>query len=149
VSEEAEPTGPEEGMPPRLAEFARQARDLVDRALRTPEELWSSCSGAARQVAPIDSKFRLDHVILSTNTVLPEIHIFFRWGREQTLFGVRESVGQDDDLAPAAGATDAEELASLIMDSLAENLLAVGYGMKNAIREPQDGVTWLHWERRH
>lgn len=148
MSDEAEPIQPDD-TPSRLAEFARQTWDLVDRALRTPAELWSSGSGAVRLVPSIDSKFQLDRVVLGTETVPPEIHILFRWAGEQTLFGVRELVEQDDAVTPVLNATYAEESAAVIMDSLEENLLAVGYGIKNAIREPQNDVTWLRWDPRH
>jgi hypothetical protein len=97
--------------------------------------------------SPIDSRFQLDRVLLHTDTVPPEVHIIFRWAGEQTLFGVREPVEQDDDEARVVGTTAADELASLILISLEENLLACGYGIENAIREPQGGdVTWLHWD---
>ncbi len=36
-------------------------------------------------------------------------------------------------------------LASMIIVSLEENPLASGYGIENAIREPQGNVTWLRW----
>jgi hypothetical protein len=100
-------------------------------------------------VPPIDSRFQLDRVLLRTNTVPPEIHILFRWAREQTLFGVRELVAQEDMERDTeelvVGATAADELASVILISLEENLLASGYGIENASREPQGNVTWLRW----
>jgi hypothetical protein len=102
-------------------------------------------SGVTRQVPPIDLRFQLDRVLLRTDTVPPEIHILFRWARDQTLFGVREPVEQDDD-EPPVGMTAAEELASMIAISLEEDLTAVGYGIENAIRQRQDNVTWLHWD---
>jgi hypothetical protein len=80
-----------------------------------------------------------------TDTVPPEIQILFRWARDQTLFGVREPVEKDDD-EPPVGMTAAEELASMITISLEENLTAIGYGIENAIRQPQDDVTWLRWD---
>lgn len=82
--------------------------------------------------------------MLRTNTVPPEIQILFRWARDPTLFGVREPVEQGGDERPA-GMTAAEELASMITISLEENLLAIGFGIENAIRQPQGEVTWLRW----
>lgn len=102
-------------------------------------------SGVTRQVPPINSRFQLDRVLLRTDTVPPEIHILFRWARDPTLFGVRAAVMQDDDERPV-GMTAAEELASMITISLEENLLAIGYGIENAIRQPEGDVTWLHWD---
>ena len=129
-----------------LADFARQARDLVDRQLRTPGLAWYPDSGVTRRVPPIDSSFQLDRVVLCTDTVPPEIQIIFRWTDEQTLFGVRELVVLDDEADLVVGSTPAEELASMITMSLEENLLASGYGIENAIREPLGDVTWLHWD---
>jgi hypothetical protein len=48
---------------------------------------------------------------------------------------------QDDDDLQFLGVT----LASMIIVSLEENLLASGYGIENAIREPHGNVTWLRW----
>src|SRR5215468_9351733 len=75
-----------------------------------------------------------EQVLLRTDTVPPEIHIAFRWAGERTLFGVRERVKHDDDEARAVGGTTAGALASMIVISLEENLLACGYGIENAIR---------------
>jgi len=97
--------------------------------------------GRVQQVPPIDSRFQLDQVLLRTDAVPPEIHILFRWTGEQALFGVREAVVQDDDDLQFLGVT----LASMIIVSLEENLLASGYGIENAIREPHGNVTWLRW----
>jgi hypothetical protein len=80
MSDEPESIQPDD-TPSHLAEFARQTQDLVDRALRTPAELWSSGSGAARLVPSIDSKFQLDRVVLSTETV-PLRSISFSAGPE-------------------------------------------------------------------
>jgi len=104
-----------------------------------------SDSGATWRVPPIDSRFQLGRVLLRTDTVPPQIHILFRWDGEQTLYGVRVSVEQDDDEPVVIGTTVAGSLASLITISLEENLLAHGYGIENAIRKPQGDVTWLHW----
>ena len=60
----------------------------------------------------------------------------FRWAGEQALFGVSYVIEQDE---------TARELASMIVISLEEDLLACGYGVENAIREPKGEVTWLHW----
>jgi hypothetical protein len=102
-------------------------------------------SGVTWQVPPIDSRFRLDRVLLRTDTVPPEIKILFRRASDPTLFGVREPVEQDDHETPV-GMTAAEELASMIAISLEEDLLAIGFGIENAIQQPQGGVTWLHWD---
>jgi hypothetical protein len=120
---------------------------MVDRQLRTPGLAWYPDSGVTRPVPPIDSDFQLDRVVLRTGTVPPEIQITFRWAGEQTLFGVREPVVLDDEDEAdlVVGSTPAEELASMITMSLEENLLASGYGIENAIREPLGDVTWLHW----
>ena len=134
---------PRDALPPP-AEFARQVRDLVDRGLRTPG-LMISDSGATWRVPPIDSRFQLGRVLLRTHTVPPQIHILFRWDGEQTLYGVRVSVEQDDYEPVVIGTTVAGSLASLITISLEEDLLAHGYGIENAIRKPQGDVTWLHW----
>jgi hypothetical protein len=102
-------------------------------------------SGVTRQVPPIDSRFQLDRVLLRTDTVPPEIQILFRWAEEQTLFGVREPVEQGGVELPV-GMTAAEELASMIAISLEEDLLAIGFGIENAIQQRQGDVTWLHWD---
>jgi hypothetical protein len=125
---------------PPLAELARQTRDQVDLDLGTPWTMNHS-DGRVQQVPPIDGRFKLDRVLLRTDTVPPEIHILFRWAGEQVLFGVREAVVQDDDDLQFLGVT----LASMIIVSLEEDLLASGYGIENAIREPQGNVTWLRW----
>lgn len=125
---------------------AQQARDLVDRQLRTPALAWYPDSGVTRHVPPIDSKFELDRVVLRTGTVPPEIQITFRWAGEQALFGVRELAVLDYEADLVVGSIPAEELASMITISLEENLLASGYGVENAIREPLDDVTWLRWD---
>lgn len=130
-----------------LTEFARQTRDLVDLRLRTPWKVHHS-SGRVQQVPPIDSRFQLDQVLLRTDTAPPEIHIIFRWAGGQALFGIRERVEQDDYEDRGMGATTPAELASLIVTELEENLLARGYGIENARREPHDNVTWLDWVSR-
>jgi hypothetical protein len=123
-----------------VAELARQTRDQVDLNLQTPWTMHHS-DGRVQQVPPIDGRFQLDQVLLRTDAVPPEIHILFRWTGEQALFGVREAVVQDDDDLQFLGVT----LASMIIVSLEENLLASGYGIENAIREPHGNVTWLRW----
>jgi len=128
-----------------LVEFARQARDLVELGLRTPRKRFLS-SGSTRLVPPVDSRFQLDQVLLHTGTVPPEIRIIFRWAGAPTLFGVREEVEQADDEEHGLGATTPEEFAYLIIVSLEENLLALGYGIENAAREPEGNVTWLRWK---
>ena len=85
---------------------------------------------------PIDARFQLDQVLLRPDTVCPEITIMFRWAGEQALFGVSYVIEQDE---------TARELASMIVISLEEDLLAWGYGVENAIREPKGEVTWLRW----
>lgn len=97
--------------------------------------------GAVQQVAPIDDRFQLDRVLLRADLVPPEIHIIFRWAREQPVFGVSYVIEQDEDEDETA-----REVASMIVISLEEDLLACGYGMENAIREPQGDVTWLRWD---
>jgi hypothetical protein len=149
MSDGAAPGRPGRDTPPWTADFARRTRDLVDQALRTPAVLRSSDSRATRRVPPIDGKFQLDQVVLDGNTDPVEIHVLFRWAGDQTLFGVREPVERDDVLTPVVGASDAEELAAMIVDSLEENLLAECYGVQNAIRDQQDSVTWLRWNPRH
>ena len=57
-------------------------------------------------------------MLLRTDTVPPQIHILFRWDGEQTLYGVRVSVEQDDDEPVVIGTTVAGSLASLITISL-------------------------------
>jgi len=101
--------------------------------------------GRVQQVPSIDNRFQREQVLLRTDTVPPEIHIAFRWAGERTLFGVRERVKHDDDEARAVGGTTAGALASMIVISLEENLLACGYGIENAIRELEGDVTWLRW----
>ena len=101
--------------------------------------------GRVQQVPPIDNRFQPEQVLLRTDTVPPEIHIAFRWAGERTLFGVRERVKHDDDEARAVGGTTADELASMIVISLEENLLACGHGIENAIRDLLGDVTWLRW----
>jgi hypothetical protein len=128
--------------PPRrlpLTEFARQSRDLVDLRLRTPQTMDHS-DGRVEQVAPVDDRFQLDRVLLRMDMAPPEIHIIFRWAGEQTPFGVREKAEQHENDAPTP-----EQLASLIVIFLEENLLASGLGIKRAIRRAQDDVTWLDW----
>lgn len=131
---------------PRLADFARQARDVVERDLTTPSELHYRESG--KLVPPVDRRFQLDRVLLRADTVPPEIHILFRWADEPALFGIREEVQQDDDEEHGLGAATPDEFASLITNSLEENLLAWRFGIENAIREPQGNVTWLRWSGR-
>ena len=97
--------------------------------------------GRVQQVPPIDGRFKLDQVLLRADAVPPEIHILFHWAGEQVLFGVRETVVQDDDDFQFLGVT----LASMIVISLEENLLASGYGIENATREQQGNIIWLRW----
>ncbi len=127
-----------------LPEFARQVRDLVDRGLRTPGILYPA-PGGARPGPPVDSRFDLEHVLLRDDMVPPEIHIIFRWAQGTSLLGVREEVEQDDDEEHGLGATTPEALASLILDSFEENLVADRYGIGAAVRETRDNVTWLRW----
>jgi hypothetical protein len=68
--------------------------------------------------------------------VPPEIHIIFRWVEGTSLLGVREEVEQDDDEEHGLGATTPETLASLILDSFEENLVADRYGIGPAARKP-------------
>ena len=128
---------PPRRLPPTV--FAWQTRDLVDLRLRTPWTLYHS-DGRVEQVAPVDGRFQLARVLLRLDMVPPEIHIIFRWAGEQALFGVREKVEQHDNDAPTP-----EELASLIVTYLEENLLASDLGIETAIRRARDDVIWLDW----
>lgn len=130
-----------------LPAFARQVRDLVDRGLRVPGVVYSA-PGGARPGPPVDSRFHLEHVLLCDDMVPPEIHIIFRWAEGTSLLGVREEVEQDDDEEHGLGATTPETLASLILDSFEDNLMAVHYGIGAATRETRDSVTWLRWTYR-
>jgi hypothetical protein len=56
-----------------------------------------------------------------------------------------EEVERDDDEEHGLGATTPETLASLILDSFEDNLMAVHYGIGAATRETRDNVTWLRW----
>ena len=101
--------------------------------------------GGTRPGPPVDSRFHLEHVLLRDDMVAPEVHIIFRWAEGTSLLGVREEVEQDDDEEHGLGATTPEALASLILDSFEENLVADRYGIGAATRETRDNVTWMRW----
>ena len=91
----------------------------------------------------MDSRFQVDQVLLDTGTDPAKIQILFRWAGETTLFGLSYQIDQDDEHPP--GVTTPSEFAIMTAIAVEEDLLAKGYGVQNAIREPKGDVTWLRW----
>jgi hypothetical protein len=132
----APPARPQPRRRPRLPlpEQARATREAVARQLSEPQEVWNRF-GETRQEPPVSEEFRLERVELRGTEAQPQIAVLFRWAGEDDLFGLKYSVG-------AAG----NPYISVYVE---ENLLAQGYGVANAIREPDgEGVTWLRWPLR-
>ena len=92
----------------------------------------------------MDSRFQLDQVLLDTSADPAKIQILFRWAGETTLLGLNYELEQDDGEHPP-DITTPSEFAIMTAIAAEEDLLATGYGIQNAIREPKDDVTWLRW----
>lgn len=119
-----------------LAERARALRDQVRLELSAPREVHGRF-GERWTEPPVSEKFRLERVELRGTDDAPEIAVVFSWSGEDDLFGLSYPISAD-------GA--AEEMEDgFISIYVEENLIAGGYGVANAIREPAGGVTWLRW----
>jgi hypothetical protein len=117
-----------------LPEQARATRELVEYQLSEPRQA-SNRFGETWEEPSISREFRLDRVELRGTDEEPQVAVLFRWAAEDDLFGLRFDVGPWGN--------------PYIPVYVQENLLACGYGVANAIREPDgEGVTWLHWPLR-
>jgi hypothetical protein len=134
------PPSPRPPMLPR-PERARRVREALERALSSPQQV-TGRFGDTWEAPPVDKKLRLERVELRGSEDDPQVAVLFRWAGEDDLFGMSHHVfGEtEEDDEDSADAPDA-----YISVYLEENLIASGYGLANAIREPADGVTWLRW----
>jgi hypothetical protein len=134
------PWAPPEAEPVRLplAERAPAIRDAVAASLSQPHQAVSRF-GDRWEVPPVSPEFQLERVELSGGGDDYEIAVLFRWAGETSLFGMRFGLSAED------GDFDAPD--AYISVYVEENLLAQGYGLANATREPADGITWLRWPR--
>jgi len=121
-------------------EFAELARAAVETALSSPGPS-ASRPGETRLEPPVDAAFSLAETGLRSSPDGYEITVTFRWTGQDGVLGFASPVEQDDDW-PATP----EEAGAAVCIYLEENLMAGGYGLENAAREPAGGVTWLHWE---
>ena len=134
------PWAPPEAEPVRLprAERAPAIRDAVAASLSQPHQAVSRF-GDRREVPPVSPDFQLERVELRGSGDDHEIAVLFRWTGETGLFGMRFDLAAEDD--------DFDAPDAYISVYVEENLLASGYGLANATREPADGITWLRWPR--
>jgi len=121
-----------------LAERAPAIRDAVAASLGQPHQAVSRF-GDRYEVPAVSPEFQLERVELHGGGDDYEIAVLFRWAGETGLFGMRFDLSADD------GDFDAPD--AYISVYAEENLLASGYGLANATREPADGITWLRWPR--
>jgi hypothetical protein len=127
-------------------EFATLARDALQRILTTPSKAWSVRTGETYEAPPISRAFHLDEVILDSSQAYQHLVVKFRWDGEDSLFAVSYRVDQDDDVNCGEGP---EGFAISVKVALAEDLLALGYTLSNAVREPREGVVWVRWIARN
>lgn len=134
------PWAPPEAEPVRLplAERAPAIRDAVAASLSQPGQAVSRF-GDRWEVPAVSPEFQLERVELHGGGDDYEIAVLFRWAGETGLFGMRFGLPAEDEGFDAPDA--------LISVYVEENLLAQGYGLENATREPADGITWLRWPR--
>jgi hypothetical protein len=121
------------------AERARDLRDQVQLELSAPREVHGRF-GERWTEPPVSAKFRLERVELRGTDDAAEIAVLFRWSGEDDLFGLSYPLSGDEESGEMADA--------FISVYVEENLVAGGYGLANAIREPAGGVTWLRWPER-
>jgi hypothetical protein len=120
-----------------MPERARAIRDAVAACLTGPVQMHGRF-GDQWEAPAVSAEFQLDRVELHGSGDDYEIAVLFRWSGEEDLFGMRYGV-------PPAEDEDYDVPDAYISVYVEENLLAVGYGLENAIREPADGITWLRW----
>jgi len=116
--------------------YALDVRDCVERCLADPVEKWYPATDTYEWVAPIADEFHVELVELRGTRESPEIAVLFRWDGEEDLFGIVYPVREQG----TDGSPDA-----YVSIYVQEDLLALGYGVENAHRQPREGVTWLDW----
>jgi hypothetical protein len=117
----------------------RERRDIVERSLTEPRQAHGRFGDHWEEPA-VSEAFHPERVELRGTEEAPEIAVLFRWFAEDDLFGLSFPISQGHELDDAPDA--------YLSVYVEENLLAAGFGLANAIREPAAGVTWLRWRGR-
>jgi hypothetical protein len=123
---------------PPLNEWAASVRKSVERGLTS--SAWSIHRDGSRHAVPaISEEFQFKRTELRVDDESALLDVIFAWEGEDGLFGRTFQLVQDDFIADSPDA--------YVTVYLEEDLLATGFGIENARRDPRDGVTWLSWRQ--
>jgi hypothetical protein len=109
-------------------------RYAVERSLTEPREFGDSAGNRALE-APYGGNLHVERVEVTGSDEAPSISVVFYFGDQSELFGIVYPVLEMCQDAPDG----------YISVYIAEHLFALGFGIDNARKVRQDGVTWLKW----
>ncbi len=124
--------------PPPALGFAIGVREAVETYLATPQRTWHVATNTYVWEPPITEEFHLDRVELRGSSDSPFLAVFFRWDGEDGLFAISYPLVHPEN-------REDEPSDAFISIYVEEDLIGEGFGVENAIREPDDEATWLSW----
>jgi hypothetical protein len=127
--------------PPPALGFAIGVREAVEKGLAAPQRTWHVATNTFIWEPPITDEFHLDRVELRGSSASPFIAVFFRWDGEDELFAISYPLVHP-------GNREDEPSDAYISAYLEEDLMAEGFGVEHAIREPDNEATWLSWRHK-